>query len=114
MAGISWQKNPDYVNWHAADTILEDIITNPAWSARFKLLSNSRVTRLAIDDVEPKDENGDYKIGAAEVKDLLANVDGQNPNFYVRARVYVVAAGAVATPQVHATIVRLIAALTLC
>ncbi|KAI0760589.1 pyranose 2-oxidase [Fomes fomentarius] len=81
--------NPDYVNWHATDTILEQIYLDEEKRARFRLFTNHRVTRLAV-----ADENAaEYTIGAAEVKDLLRDVNDPD--------VFIVAAGAVATPQVR-------------
>jgi choline dehydrogenase-like flavoprotein len=86
------------VEWHATDTILGAIYQNPMLRERFQLLTNCRVTRVAI---EGKKENGEYQIGASEVKDLLKDTRKCDPNFYVRAKAYVIASGAVATPQVR-------------
>lgn len=90
--------NPDYVNWHATDTILEHIYLHPEKKARFRLLTNHRVTRVCVEDPNAKE----LKIGAAEVKDLLKDVrDPNSPSSYISAKVYIIAAGAVATPQVR-------------
>ncbi|KAI0773530.1 pyranose 2-oxidase [Fomes fomentarius] len=89
--------NPDYVNWHATDTILEHIYLHPEKKARFRLLTNHRVTRVCVEDSNAKE----LKIGAAEVKDLLKDVNDPNsPSSYISAKVYIIAAGAVATPQI--------------
>lgn len=90
--------NPDYVNWHATDTILEPIYLDEEKRARFRLFTNHRVTRLAVTDPNA----AEYTIGAAEVKDLLKNVnDSDGASSYIYAKVFIVAAGAVATPQVR-------------
>jgi len=91
-----------YVQWHGADSVYGDLFTNPTKKnaqgkqrGYFKLITNTRCTRLKL---EPGNE---LKIGLVEVKDLLAS--RTNPtNFYIRAKTHVIAAGAVATPQILA------------
>lgn len=91
--------NPDYVYWHATDGILEKIYTKPELRARFRLLTNHRCTRVAVSE---RRADGTWTIGAAEVKNFLAHVnDQEEQNSYVHAKMYVIAAGAVATPQVR-------------
>ncbi|KAJ7660888.1 putative pyranose oxidase [Mycena polygramma] len=69
----------------------------------FKLLTNIRCTRFKL---EPSETEG-YKIGLVEVQDLLAArlvPEAASPeiDFYIKAKAYVVAAGAVANPQILA------------
>ncbi|THH03893.1 hypothetical protein EW145_g5921 [Phellinidium pouzarii] len=88
--------NADYVNWHATDTILEHIYMDPEKRKRFTLLTNHRCT-----SVEVVDKNASNKtIGAASLKNFLANRDGQFPYSFVQAKIFIIAAGAVATPQI--------------
>ncbi|EIN03465.1 pyranose 2-oxidase [Punctularia strigosozonata HHB-11173 SS5] len=90
--------NPDYVYWHGTDVILEKIYTNPELKSRFRLLTNHRCTRVAVSDHHA---DGTWTIGAAEVKDFLADVSNhEEQHSYVQAKMYVIAAGAVATPQI--------------
>lgn len=87
--------NPDYVNWHATDTILENIYMDPERKKRFTLLSNHRCTKVTV-----ANESAPIKtIGAAKLKNFLANRDGEEWCSYVYAKVFIIAAGAVATPQ---------------
>ncbi|KAF9457214.1 putative pyranose oxidase [Collybia nuda] len=97
-----------YVQWHSAENVFEDMFTDPNKKNAdgmkrgfFRLLTNTRCTRFALEaNTHP------YKIGAAEVKDLLLDRlfpdPSLTPNFYIRAKVYITAAGAVATPQILA------------
>lgn len=88
------ERNKDYVEWHAAERILRPIYLDPSKRERFTLLTNHRCTRLALDT----SQTGEHKIGAVEVRDLLE--DKSTADSYITAQVYIVAAGAVATPQV--------------
>ncbi|RPD55165.1 pyranose 2-oxidase [Lentinus tigrinus ALCF2SS1-7] len=89
--------NPAYVNWHAADTILEHIYCDPEKRKRFRLLTNHRVTRL---ELAPADEKENV-VGIAVVKDLLKDAKDPGPDTsYISAKVFIVAAGTVATPQI--------------
>jgi pyranose oxidase len=92
--------DPDYVEWHATDRILETLFTDDRKKRLFTLLTNHRCTRVVPNHFEPGKEND---IVAAEVKCLLPHAedrDGNKSTFYVRARAYVVACGSVATAQV--------------
>lgn len=90
--------NTDYIHWHGADTILEKIYThpNPKKGARFRLLSNHLCTLLyPVFFAHPQ------RVDHAEVKKLPTHIgEAQGPSFNVLATYFVVAAGAVATPQV--------------
>ncbi|KAJ6503796.1 putative pyranose oxidase [Mycena sanguinolenta] len=99
-----------YVQWHAADDVYGDMFTNPTKLNKhkvkrgyFKLLTNTRCTRFELDT----GATDGYRIGLVEVQDLLAArlvSEHSSPeiNFYIKAKAYVVAAGAVATPQILA------------
>ncbi|KAK7684941.1 Pyranose 2-oxidase [Cerrena zonata] len=95
--------DPDYVEWHAADRILEDLFTDPAKREKFTLLTNHRCTRVIIrEDAHGK---GKHTIVGAEVTNLLpktAHNLHSDTTFAIRAKTYVVAAGAVATAQILA------------
>ncbi|KAJ7757744.1 putative pyranose oxidase [Mycena maculata] len=103
-------KGSPYVQWHAADDVYGDMFTNPdklnkqgVKRGYFKLLTNTRCTRF---DLDPSARDG-HSIGLVEVRDLLgARIvpERSNPevDFYIKAKAYVVAAGAVATPQILA------------
>lgn len=96
-----------YVQWHAADNVFGDMFTNPDKEnakgkkrGYFQLLTNTRCTRLEL-----KPTNS-FQVGLVEVQDLLEArlqpVVSGPIDFYIRAKTYVVAAGAVATPQILA------------
>ncbi|TDL21831.1 putative pyranose oxidase [Rickenella mellea] len=96
-----------YVQWHGADNIYGDLFTdrdkcNKAGVQRgkFLLLTNTRCTRV-VSDRKVQQINIQY----AEVKDLLADrytVAQGDTNFAIFAKVFVIAAGAIATPQILA------------
>ena len=91
--------DPDYVEWHAADRILETLFTDENKAKRFTLLTNHCCTRVIMN----KDQHNGNTVEAAEVRCLLPFEEGReglSPTFYVRAKAYVVACGAVATAQV--------------
>jgi hypothetical protein len=79
------------IEWHAADRILRDIYANPEKKARFTLLTGKQCTRFVLEG----EGEGDKRIAGAEVRDLANSSDS-----YICARAYVVAAGAVANPQI--------------
>ncbi|PIL28620.1 hypothetical protein GSI_08662 [Ganoderma sinense ZZ0214-1] len=84
--GVERRKdNKRYVTWTGADTVLKDTVKDP----RFKLLTETRVTRLVLNDL-----GGDHAV-CALVRDLRNDRDA-----IVVAKAYVVACGAVGTPQV--------------
>ncbi|KAJ7754829.1 putative pyranose oxidase [Mycena metata] len=99
-----------YVQWHAASNVYGDMFTNPTKQNKqgvrrgyFKLLTNTRCTRFELDS----STTDGHKVALAEVQDLLdARLvsESNNPeiDFYIKAKAYVVAAGAVATPQILA------------
>lgn len=104
-----------YVQWHAADNVYGDMFTNPTKQnaagkqrGSFILLTNTRCTRFNLDLPNPTTVTPPFKVGFAEVTDLLA--DRVNPvghsestDYRIRAKTFVVAAGAVATPQILAS-----------
>ncbi|KZP03746.1 GMC oxidoreductase [Athelia psychrophila] len=105
-------KGSPYVQWHAADNVYGDLFEdskkkkqNKAGKERgfFALLTNTRVTKYH----ERQDGlNAGHHIELVEVKDLLedrlAPTIAGDVNFYIKAKIYVTAAGAVATPQILA------------
>lgn len=99
--------DPDYVEWHATDRILEELFTDHEKRKKFTLLTNHRVTRLAIH----KDAHGHGKhtIVGAEVTNLLPkthhNLQGEDTTYGIKAKTYVVAAGAVGTAQVRSYVI---------
>ncbi|KAI0084963.1 putative pyranose oxidase [Irpex rosettiformis] len=106
-------KGSPYVRWHAADDVYYDIFDQSLFGkpnsenikrGKFFLLTNTRCTKLHT-STGSATEN--VHIGIAEVMDLLADRFSGTPspkpvNFAIRAKVYVIAAGAVATPQILA------------
>jgi pyranose oxidase len=87
-------KNDRYLEWHAAATILKDIYEDADQRKNFKLLTNHQCIKLETDET-------DYKIEKARVKDLLASrSDPDLRDRFIAAKVFVVAAGAIGTPQV--------------
>lgn len=87
-------KNDRYLEWHAAATILKDIYEDADQRKNFKLLPNHQCIKLQAD------EKG-YRIEKALVKDLLASrTDPHCRDRFIAAKMFVVAAGAVGTPQV--------------
>ncbi|KAJ7649340.1 putative pyranose oxidase [Mycena polygramma] len=99
-------KDSPYVQWHAANDIYGDMFDELAkdkLNNHNRLLENTRCTRFKL---EPSDIEG-HKNGLVEVQDLLAArlvPEAASPeiDFYIKAKAYVVAAGAVANPQILA------------
>ena len=90
----------DYVEWHAADRILEELFTDPAKRERFTLLTDHRCTRLIFKHYNPGEEN---TVEYAEVENLLPQTQSPKnpvPTLTIKAKTFVVACGAVATAQV--------------
>lgn len=97
--------DPDYVEWHAADRILEELFTDPKKGALFTLLTNHRCTRLVFQHDIPNQEN---KVEHAEVENLLPHTQApSNPRATIKisAKTYVVACGSVGTAQVSCRLV---------
>ncbi|KAJ8082436.1 hypothetical protein PM082_008291 [Marasmius tenuissimus] len=100
-------KGSPYVQWHAADNIFGDMFEKPdkknakgVQRGKFALLTNTRVTKLHL-----KPGGNTASIDFAEVKDLLNErftPDGTQTNYAINAKTFVVAAGAVPTPQILA------------
>lgn len=119
LAARRLEHSPRYVEWMSAESVFGDLILQqhvfpderekielpknlklPTYQNRFRLLTNHRVTRYALE----KDGDG-IRVVAAEVQDLMAdrheNRANDAPiNFYIKAKYFVTAAGAVATPQI--------------
>ena len=94
--------DPDYVEWHATDRILETLFTDDRYREKFTLLTNHRCTRVVMNKTQ-----GKCTVGAAEVRCLLPIEEQRedlSPTFYVRAKAYVIACGSVGTAQVRATL----------
>lgn len=81
-------ENPEYVTWTGTNTVLGDV---SKYGDRFKLLSETRFTKLVLDP------NDDKVILGAELRDLRNDAD-----LLVFGRAYIITAGAVATPQILA------------
>jgi len=115
LAARRLTNSPRYVEWMSAESVFGDLILQqhvfngeredlelnnadePKYKKKFRLLTNHRVTRYAL--------SKEGRAMAVEVQDLLA--DRNNPgvvgapiNFYIKAKYFVTAAGAVATPQI--------------
>ncbi|KAG9097401.1 hypothetical protein FRC06_007589 [Ceratobasidium sp. 370] len=78
-------------------------LSPPRYQGKFRLLPNHRVTRYALKKGSGAGETG--TVVAAEVQDLMADrANRSDPNapvhFYIKAKYFVTACGAVATPQV--------------
>jgi len=115
LAARRLENSPRYVEWMSAESVFGDLILQqhvfhgerekiglpkdlkpPKYQNKFRLLTNHRVTRYAL-------KHG--QVVAAEVQDLMAdrhnNGNNNAPiNFYIKAKYFVTAAGAVATPQI--------------
>lgn len=91
--------DPEYVEWHATDRILETLFTDPVKRAKFTLLTNHRCTRVIPTHFNPDQPN---EVGYAEVQSLLPRTEGRkgSSTFAVRAKIYVIACGAVGSAQV--------------
>ena len=97
-------QDPDYVEWHATDRILEELFTDPRKRQNFILLTNARCTKLNI----TKKGHNEFTITSANVTDLLPQTihtldsqhRGKQGSVDIKADVFVLAAGAVATAQV--------------
>ncbi|KZV78659.1 pyranose oxidase [Exidia glandulosa HHB12029] len=89
--------NGPYVRWHSAENIYgkDFFVKDPApGKGVFRLLCNTRCTKLYEDSGE---------IQIVEVRDLLKAMQGEKDiDFGIKAKVYIIAAGAVATPQILA------------
>nr|ALJ82907.1 hypothetical protein [Irpex lacteus] len=106
-------KGSPYVRWHAADNVYYDLFDQSLFGkvnsegiarGKFFLLTNTRCTKLHTSN---PNATKDVNVGVAEVMDLLADRftgsdQHKQVSFAINAKVYVVAAGAVATPQILA------------
>ena len=81
------RKTRDFVDWSSANTIfnMED---QRAGTASFELRSNTRCTRLERDEAN--------NITCAQVRYLLA---GEERDYKISAKIFILAAGAIANPQ---------------
>ncbi|KAJ7791625.1 putative pyranose oxidase [Mycena olivaceomarginata] len=93
-------KGSPYVQWHAADSVYGKIFekrTEGDKRGKFVLLTNSLCTKLHLDKDDDK-----LEIRLAEIKDLLDERSGGKANSFISAKIFVVAAGAIGTPQILA------------
>lgn len=116
----------NYVYWMGSDAVFDELILQqhttdeelnligidpgshrPKYQDRFRLLTNHRVTRYALKPKgDPVKSNGKIslkgEVDKVEVRDLLAKRSGrgQQQDTYIKAKIYVTAAGAVANPQI--------------
>ncbi|KLO05207.1 pyranose 2-oxidase [Schizopora paradoxa] len=91
--------NPDYVFWNAADTILKSIYEDPLKREKLTLLTNTGCQYLEIDIPS----TGDKKSTRARCFDYLHSAtegDKSSAEIIVEAQYFVIASGAVATPQI--------------
>jgi pyranose oxidase len=102
-------ENSPYVQWHGADNVYGDMFTTPEKMSSlgvkrgvFRLLTSTRASKL----VGNSGPEGVMSITHAEVQDLLADRyhgdESAESHFTIRAKSFVVACGAVATPQLLA------------
>ncbi|KZV78321.1 pyranose 2-oxidase, partial [Exidia glandulosa HHB12029] len=83
-----------YVRWHSAENVSHTQLPPVGNRGFFRLLCNTRCTKLY--------ESGG-EIQLVEVRDLIKAMQGETDiDFGIKAKVYIVAAGAVATPQILA------------
>jgi len=87
----------DYVFWHAADTILQDIFKDSEKRGRLTILTNTGCKYLEIGD---PDSSGSRNVTKARCVDYLKDATGGAATVELEAKFFVVAAGAVATPQI--------------
>lgn len=80
--------NKDYVEWSCAATILGDLAEPGRGGKNFELRANTQCIRLQLDD-------RNEQVAWALVKDLM-----QDTKYYIRAKKYIVCAGAVLTPGI--------------
>ncbi|QRV88045.1 GMC oxidoreductase [Ceratobasidium sp. AG-Ba] len=115
LAARRLTNSPRYVEWMSAESCYDDLIVQQhvfdgerktlgiekadveTYRKKFRLLTNHRVTRYAL--------SKEQKVMAVEVQDMFG--DRKHPasenrpmNFYIKAKYFVTAAGAVATPQI--------------
>ncbi|TFK65323.1 pyranose 2-oxidase [Pluteus cervinus] len=82
--------NPDYVTWSGANTVLGDI---EQYGDRFQLLTETRVTNLVRPMLDGLPVGEDIR--AVQVRNLHNNED-----YFILADAFVVACGAIGTPQI--------------
>ncbi|KAF7292249.1 GMC oxidoreductase [Mycena indigotica] len=100
----------DDIEWHAADNIYGDMFTNPnkmngdgTRRGVFKLLPNTLCTKLHLAGQTLPTDPDPEQIYVAEVRDLKAMLQHQkSSDFHIRAKIFVLAAGAIGTPQILA------------
>jgi pyranose oxidase len=81
------EDNPQYVTWSGSNTVLGDAIKNP----RLTIRDETRVTDVFPSPILP----AEIHIGVARLRDLRTNKD-----VIVRAKAFVIACGAIGTPQI--------------
>lgn len=88
--------NKDYVFWHAADTISRGIFEDPEKRERLTLLTNTACQYLELDT----DANNGKTVTTAKCVNYLADISRKDATQSITAKFFVVAAGAIGTPQV--------------
>ncbi|RMJ17075.1 hypothetical protein BHE90_004621 [Fusarium euwallaceae] len=81
------QRNPHYVEWSATATILGDLSEPKKNNPLFEIKPNTQCLALAL--------GPDNQVEMAKVKDILTN-----EIFFIKAKKYVICAGAVLTPGI--------------
>ncbi|KAH6988139.1 hypothetical protein BKA56DRAFT_578416 [Ilyonectria sp. MPI-CAGE-AT-0026] len=82
------EKNKEYIEWACSATILGDL-ANPRYSGDlFEIRANTQCVKLQLDD-------NDGQVAWAVVKDLMSN-----EKYKIKAKKYVICAGAVLTPGI--------------
>ncbi|KLO05211.1 FAD/NAD(P)-binding domain-containing protein [Schizopora paradoxa] len=92
-------RNPDYVFWNAADTILKSIYVDPKKREKLTLLTNTGCQYLEIEIPS----TGEKTAKRARCYDYLHSAmegDNTSAEVIVEAKYFVIASGAVATPQI--------------
>ncbi|KAH7096134.1 putative pyranose oxidase [Auriculariales sp. MPI-PUGE-AT-0066] len=101
-------ENSPYVQWHGADNVYGDMFTKPSKVSSlgvqrgvFRLLTNTRASKLVADTTGDK-----VTLTHLEIQDLLASRyrgdDDPETHYKISGKAFVVACGAIATPQLLA------------
>ncbi len=93
--------NPDYVFWHATDTILKDIYEDPKKREKLTLLTNTGCRYLEV--YIANSEDTEKSVTTARCYDYLHSAtagDNKSAKVIIEAEYFVIAAGAIGTPQV--------------
>ncbi|XP_068712210.1 uncharacterized protein [Montipora foliosa] len=92
LAGVRREDAPEFITWSGADTVLgEDMLTALKEKNRFNLKEMWQCVKLIYTD----SGHGTQKVTYAEVRDLL-----NKSSYRVKAKTFIIAAGAILTPQI--------------